>query len=252
MCKVQIAKFNDGLLKRLRAFGRLTLNFAICTLLIQPAFADECSRYKSVPSLQIKEPSVSVAVFPSEVDIGLLHGKVVANLSEEYEIDFAARPATRSHPSDGEGPDAGGGWCVFPEKITATIGFSDFSVFIDRRYKEESCEWLAIAAHEDEHIAAHLTAVRENRADIEKSLAAAAAQILPVFVESESGIPAAMDGIEKQLSTGPQMRLIRQKLAAEQAVADKKIDLSDRGARIAECTGVPPASFPSAVQKITK
>lgn len=181
-----------------------------------------CLNYKTVPSLKIKVPSHSVAVVQPEKNLNLLHGNVVATFSEEYEIEYGA-------------DKAGGGYCVFIEGITATIGYTDFVIQIDRRHPKGSCEFNATKEHENEHIDAHLSVINDGKKSINRALYGAANNVLPIFAASESDIERAMDDMERRLQDQPQLKLLRQKLNAEQEIKNKKIDLNDKGERIRQC-----------------
>ena len=200
----------------------LTVN---CTLLTVPALATpDCLKYKTLPSLEIKVPRASVSVVRPERFMNLLHGNVVATFAEEYEIEYGAQKAD-------------GGYCVFIEGITAVIGYTDFIVQIDRRHETDSCEFAAVKEHEDEHIRAHLSVVEDGMGDIRSAISAAANGVLPVWVADEYGIDGAMAGLEEALSGRPQIRLLRQKLAAEREIRNKRVDLNDRGERFRRCGG---------------
>jgi hypothetical protein len=175
-----------------------------------------------LPSLEIKVPSFSMSVVQPDRKMDLLHGNVVSTLAEEYEISYGAQRAAD-------------GYCVFIEHIAATIGYTDFVVQIDKRHPLNSCEWRAIKEHEDEHIRAHLSVIEDGEDDIRRSIAGAANSLMPVFAESEDEIDGAMDRLESELESQPQIRLMRQKLNAEQEIRNKKIDLDDKGWRIRAC-----------------
>ena len=187
-----------------------------------PLSAADCLRYKTLPSLKIKVPRFSVSIVQPDVPMNLLHGNVVATFAEEYEIEYGAEKTD-------------GGFCVFLERISASIGYTDFVVQIDRRHAFDSCEWHAIKEHEDEHIRAHLDVIDDEEAEIKSAVQSAADNIFPVFVASESGMDGAMDDMESELQAQPQLKLMRQKLNAEQEIRNKKIDLADKGTRIRQC-----------------
>jgi hypothetical protein len=184
--------------------------------------ADECLKYKTLPSLKIKVPSYSVSVVQPDRKMNLLHGNVVATMAEEYEIEYGARKID-------------GGYCVFIEHITATIGYTDFVVQIDRRHSPESCEFAGILEHEYEHIHAHLAVIDDEKKDIEGTIRASANNVLPLFVPGEDGIDGAMADLETALQNQPQILLLREKLVAAREIRDKKIDLNDKGDRIRDC-----------------
>jgi len=189
--------------------------------------AGECMGRKKLPSLEIKDRKFSVSVVqPDEMvvpeGVGMLHGNVVATFSEGYEIEYGAERAGR-------------GWCIFIEHIAAVIGYTDFVIQIDKRHRFDSCEWAAIKDHEDEHIRAHLSVISDNRGEIKRAITDASAAMAPVFAADESGIDAAMDKLEKELASRPEIRLMRQKIAAEQEIKNKRVDQNDKGERIRRC-----------------
>jgi hypothetical protein len=192
--------------------------FAFC---MKGASAEECLKYKMIPSLKIKEPSHLVSVVRSAEPIDLFHGTTISNFVEDFEIDYGAMPK-------------GEGWCVYVEKISAVIGYSDFVIEIDGRHEMDSCEWRGILDHEEEHVDAHLAALVSNRNWIRRSVAAAAASLLPVYAEND-GLDDAMDRLGEDFRLRPHILLIESKLSAERAVRDRKIDFLDRGARLKKC-----------------
>jgi hypothetical protein len=206
----------------MRLGAALYIFFHISCFISHVSFAGDCLQYKTLPSLKIKVPGFSVSIIQPDRPLNLLHGNVVATFAEEYEIEYGAQ---RSN----------GGWCVFIENITAFVGYTDFVVQIDKRHPFDGCEFNAIKEHEDEHIRAHLSVIDDEKEEIEMSIMAAADNILPVFIENESDIERAMGDIESQLQEQPQIKLLRQKLNAEQEIRNKKIDLKDRGWRIRAC-----------------
>ena len=205
-----------------------------CSLFAFPAFAaGECLKYKTVPSLKIKVPAFSVSVVQPDRPMDLLHGNVVATFAEEYEIEYGAAKIG----DNGAPPETrrGGGWCIFIEGLAVEMGYTGFVVQIDRRHAPGSCEFDGIIEHEDEHINAHLSVVEDRQKDIRKAIAAAANNVLPVFVPDEDGIDGAMNDLEAELQNRPEVKLLRQKLAAEMEIRNKKIDMNDRGGRIRGC-----------------
>jgi len=164
----------------------------------------------------------------------LLHGNVVATLVEEYEIEYGAARVGGENGEAARSPK-GEGWCVFIEGITVEMGYTDFVVQVDKRHSPESCEFKRILEHEDEHVAAHLAVIRDEGKNIRAAIAAAANNVLPMFARDENGIDDAMNELETRLQNRPEIRLLRQKLAAEREIRNKKIDMNDRGERLRGC-----------------
>jgi len=202
---------------------KIAIIFCLASLVSCLAPAADCLKYKRLPSLEIKVPGFSVSVVQPERGLDLLHGNVVATLAEEYEIEYGAEKAST------------GGWCVFIERVSATIGYTNFVIQIDKRHEKDSCEFNAIKEHEDEHVRAHLSVIEDGKKDIKQGLIDAADSVLPVFAETEKDFDRAMEEMEGELEARPEVKLLRQKLAAEQEIRNKKIDLGDKGRRIRAC-----------------
>ena len=152
----------------------------------------------------------------------MLHGNVVSKLAEEFEIGYKAE-------------EQDGGWCIFINSIIAIIGYTDFDIQIDKSYSPESCEFSMVKDHEYEHIRAHLSVIDDEQDDIKDFIRGAANNIFPIFVSKESEIDGAMDKIQDDLQSQPQLVLMRKKLNAEQEIRNKKIDLNDKGERLKMC-----------------
>ena len=151
-----------------------------------------------------------------------MHGNVVATFSEAYQIEYGAARE-------------GAGWCVFIEHIMAEVGYTDFVIQIDRRHRFDSCEFNAIRDHENKHVRAYLSVIDDAKEDIKNSILAAAGTVLPIFVENEHGIDVAMDELEEKLQSRPQIRLMRQRLSAEQEIRNRRIDMHD-ATPLKDCT----------------
>ncbi|MDD3668729.1 MAG: hypothetical protein PHX68_00295 [Alphaproteobacteria bacterium] len=64
----------------------------------------------------------------------------------------------------------GAGACAGIEKVIVTIGYDDLIVYIDKKYKPNSCEYRVIKDHEDYHVAVSQQAMAFYRKDIEKTI----------------------------------------------------------------------------------
>ena len=184
--------------------------------------ANDCTGFKTIPPVNITIPEHEIFIAQPDGFSDLLHGRVLATFSEQFEISYGVG-------------EANGGWCLFIERIDATMGYTEFTVEIDQRHIKGSCEYDAILEHEFEHVAAHLSVITDEKPRIKQAVTNAAASILPVLIEYQSQIEGAMDRLEKHLQERPEIRLMRQKLAAEREIRNRKIDLEDRGWRIERC-----------------
>lgn len=43
-------------------------------------------------------------------------------------------------------------FCALAESLNVSVGYPDFTVYIDRKYRRGSCEYRMIRTHEDEHV----------------------------------------------------------------------------------------------------
>ncbi len=201
---------------------RFLITFSVFNLFCFSLFASDCMQYKASPLVQITTPEWNKKVVQPDAPMDSLHGTVVASFDEEYDLQVAAQPV-----SDG--------YCVMLNKLDATLGYSDFLVNIDRSHTPNSCGYKMTLEHEDEHIAAHLAAFKSESDNMQKSTQAAADSIMPIFVKSLDGVNAALDKMQQEFQSHPDIILMKQKLSAQQEILNKKVDERDDGIRINLC-----------------
>ncbi len=63
------------------------------------------------------------------------------------ELRMEMRISTRAYPTAGER------YCAVPERVDIDLGYPQFTIYIDRRYRRRSCEYRAISEHEERHVA---------------------------------------------------------------------------------------------------
>ncbi len=185
-------------------------------------YASDCLQYKASPSVKITTPEWSKKVAQPDVPMDAMHGTVVASFDEEYDLQVAAQPV-----SDG--------YCVILNKLDATLGYTGFLVNIDRSHTPGSCGYTMTLEHEEEHIYAHLEAFKNEFENMKKSTQAAADSIMPIFVKSLDGVNDALDKMQQELQSHPDIVLMKQKLSASQEILNKKVDERDDGVRINLC-----------------
>ena len=188
----------------------LVFNFQFSVLL---AKNNSCLEYKIVPSLEIKVPNYEISLSQPDKKMDLLHGDVVSTLIEEYEITFGAKIVKD-------------GYCVYIKNVTLNIGYTNFSIQIDKRHDPDSCAFEAIKDHENDHIKAHLSVIDDSMTDIKQAIKDASNNILPIFITDSSKIDSAMNELEYNFQNQPQIILMRKKLNAEQEIRNKKVDLN--------------------------
>ena len=99
-----------------------------------------------------------------------VRGLTVDHLESRLDIHYRSVPV-------------GNGWCLMPTAIVGHIGFTDMTVYIDRKYPKDSCQRRAIAYHENKHVTINYEEMNAGLARVDADLRAAlAATALPVYV----------------------------------------------------------------------
>ena len=184
--------------------------------------ADDCLNYKITPEITVKSPNWTKSVVQPLQNMDVLHGKVIATLTDEFDI-------TTDITSIEDG------FCVALKNIDVTIGYSDFLVQIDISHKPDTCSYNAIIQHEDEHIRAYLSVIDDNQYLLEQSIKSAANSINPVFVQDEKDIESAIDKLNNELQNHPDIILLKQQIKADEEIRNKYVDLNDNGETLKKC-----------------
>jgi len=182
----------------------------------------ECLDFKLKPKIEIQAPDWTKEVVQPLTPMDFLHGNVVATMVDNYDITADITPIEE-------------GYCVGLKSVTATIGYSDFMVQIDLRHSPDTCSYNAILSHEDEHIRAYLGVIDDNKKELFDAVYAAADSVMPIFVWRESEISAAVDKLNEELQSHPDVVLIKQKLKAAEEIRNKRVDQLDTGAALKKC-----------------
>ncbi len=186
------------------------------------ARADECIDYKLNPRIIIQSPAWTKEVVQPLSPMDYLHGNVVATLVDNYDIVADITPIED-------------GFCVGLKSVNATVGYSNFLVKIDLRHSPDTCSYNAILSHEDEHIRAYLSIIDDYSLQLQKSIYDAANSVMPIFVETQSDIDAAVDRINNELQMHPDLIIIKQQIRAAEEIRNKRIDQMDTGAALKKC-----------------
>lgn len=187
-----------------------------------PAFGNDCLQYKTVPNVSVKSPDWSIEVVQPLQEMDLLHGSVVATMSENYELS-----ANKTKVEDG--------WCISLSSVDANIGYSDFLIKIDIRHVPNTCGYNATFAHENEHVRTYLSVIDDYNNYIHNSVKNAADSVMPVFVTDLNDADIAINELHDKLQSHPDLILMKQKISAEQEIRNKAVDHRDPGLRIKKC-----------------
>ena len=77
-----------------------------------------------------------------------------------------------------------GRYCAYPVSFNLDIGYENFTVYIDRKYRPGTCEYQAILKHENLHIAIYKRYLKRYIPYIKKQARAAAKAVQPVIISS--------------------------------------------------------------------
>lgn len=196
--------------------------FLICVFITSVSFADDCLDYKLTPIITLKTPIWQKTVVQPLKPMDVLHGNVIATLSDEFEI-------TTDLTSIEDG------FCVALKNIDVTIGYSDFLVQIDILHQPNSCSYNAILEHEDQHIRAYLSVIDDNQNFIKQSVQFAADSITPIFIKQESDIESAIDKLNEKLQNHPDIILLKQQIKADEEIRNKYVDFNDSSETLKKC-----------------
>ena len=186
------------------------------------ANADECAIYKIKPKIVIHTPDWSKIIVQPTKPMDLLHGNVIATLVDNYEINTNITPVNN-------------GFCVGLKSVDATIGYNNFLVQIDIRHNPKTCSYNAILEHENLHINAYLSVIEDYYIDLHNALYSASDSVMPIFVKNKSDIDAAIEKINNELQSHPDIILIMQKIHAAEEIKNKKVDQKEDYSGLKKC-----------------
>jgi len=195
----------------------------LCFIIPVTLFAsDDCLSYKLNPNVNMTITRWSKSVVQPLEPMDLLHGNVIATMVDNYDIT-----ADITSIEDG--------FCVGLKSVDALVGYADFLVQIDIRHPVDSCAYNAILAHEDEHIRAYLSVIDDNLELLQQSVYSAADSIIPIFVRTSDEIDSAVDKLNEQLQSHPDLILAKQKIHADEEIRNKRIDQNENNFRLKQC-----------------
>lgn len=194
----------------------------LCGCFLISANANECLSYKIKPKIIINVPDYTVEIVQSRKPMDLLHGNVVATLVNNYDIVADVIPV-------------GDGYCIGLKAIDANIGYTDFLVKVDSRHNPKTCSYNAIINHENKHIDAYLSVINDYKYELHNALYSAADSIIPIYVKNQSDIDSAIEKLNKELQSHPDIVLIIQKIHADEEIKNKHIDRIENYTELKKC-----------------
>lgn len=186
------------------------------------AFADNCLVYKKIPQVYINTPDWEKQIIQPNTPMDLWHGNVIATMIDKYDI-----------VADIE--DIKDGFCVSLKTVNAVVGYNNFRVHIDINHIPDTCSYNAVLAHEEQHIQTYLSVINDFKSEFQKSVFLAADSVMPIYVNSRDDINKAIDMMNKELQSHPDLILIKQKIKAAEEIRNKKIDQNYNKDELKKC-----------------
>lgn len=114
------------------------------------------------------------------------------------------------------------GYCAGVKKVDFYIGYDYFKVFVDKKYKRNTCEFRAVKLHEDEHVAIFNAAVEFFAPDIQKAIKKAVAEIQPEKVYSQARAQQVFDKQANEVlnKIQPLLKHVNKKIVEKQGLID--------------------------------
>lgn len=188
-----------------------------------PLLADDCLEYKKKPEVILSKPKYTIEINQPDESMDLSHhGHVIANLTQKTNIETEVVFIKT-------------GFCVSLKSIDVEFGYNNFLVEVDKSYKENTCPFNAVMAHEQKHIDAYLSVIDEFKSDLENTFFTASDSVMPVFIEKKSDFDNALEIINNKIKNHPDLILIIQKIKAEEEIRNKKIDQTEKGEELLKC-----------------
>lgn len=193
--------------------------------------ADDCVQYKKTPFANIKNPEWTKTVVLSDDPMDeydgkyfsfKLHGITETSFLEKYEIDFNVIPEND-------------GYCIVVNGVDAIVGYENFLVKIDKSHKKNSCSYNAVLKHEEKHINAYLSILKDMEPDIKNSVFNAMNSVMPIFAPDIESIDLLLDDLYKKLENHPELVLLNQKISAAQEIRNKRIDQDEDHNELKQC-----------------
>ncbi len=94
------------------------------------------------------------------------------------ELRVEMRISTRAYPT------SRGRYCSVPDRVNIDFGYPRFTIYIDRRYRRESCEYRAISEHEERHVAIYRQQLDRLIYRVRKNMARAISRMAPLITAS--------------------------------------------------------------------
>jgi len=106
-----------------------------------------------------------------------------------------------------------------PETLDIRLSYPNFTVYIDRRYRRETCEYRAICDHEDQHVAIYRQKLERLEPWLRKRLVAIIRHLKPVVIANSERAAALVQARIKN-KVAPLLRKVQDTTATANARID--------------------------------
>jgi hypothetical protein len=97
-------------------------------------------------------------------------------------------------------PLGAGRYCVVPTAVDMDLGYSDFTVYIDRNYRAGTCEHQALRDHEDTHVAIYRDNLEQFAPLVKARLVKAVRQFKAVIITTpDGGADPVLEGLQREV-----------------------------------------------------
>lgn len=133
----------------------------------------------------------------------------------EFDIDTLMTPQIEQYA---------GQFCVSLKDVEVTLSYPNLSVYIDKKYPSNSCEYKVIKEHEDYHVSVSQHALTFFKPDVEKVLSRTLASLRPRVVHNKNDIKSATNKMTQTVldNLQPVIQHINNTMAKKNAAIDTK------------------------------
>ena len=89
--------------------------------------------------------------------------------------------------------------------------------------------------HEKKHIKQYLSVINDFKKELQDSIFSASDSIMPIFIKSKNDISLAIDKMNQELQSHPDLILIKQKIKAAEEIRNKKVDQNNNKSELEKC-----------------
>ena len=119
--------------------------------------------------------------------------------------------------------------------VNSVFGYNNFLVNINIQHTPNTCAYNVILEHENKHINTYLSVINDFKKELQDSIFNASDSIMPIFIKTKSDVDLAVNKMNQELQSHPELVLIKQKIRAAQEIRNKKIDQMETGEDLFRC-----------------